>query len=166
VHELEEAENAATNPSARHRIGRELLLVLAGVAAMAVGASLLVEAVQRITQVESTQTALGLTLVGFATAFELVVLAWSAARRGASEAVVAGVVGSFAYKVTMTLGAGALARPLAIVDAAGLHRPWLAMIAALGVVILLAAPKGRLGRMAGVVLLAVYPLFVLTVFVA
>jgi cation:H+ antiporter len=166
VHELEEAETAATNPSARHRIGRELLLVLAGVAAMAVGASLLVEAVQRITQVESTQTALGLTLVGFATAFELVVLAWSAARRGASEAVVAGVVGSFAYNVTMTLGAGALARPLAIVDAAGLHRPWLAMIAALGVVILLAAPKGRLGRMAGVVLLAAYPLFVLTVFVA
>jgi cation:H+ antiporter len=59
----------------------------------------LVEAVQRITEVESTQTTPGLTVVGFATTFELVVLAWSAFRRGASEALVAGVVGSYAYNV-------------------------------------------------------------------
>jgi cation:H+ antiporter len=163
VHELEEAGHAAANPAARRRVGRELLLVLAGVAAMAAGAALLVEAVQRITHVESAQTVLGLTLVGFATAFELVVLAWSAARRGASEAVVAGVVGSFAYNVTMTLGAGALARPLAIVDAASLHFPWLAMLGALCLVVLLAAPKRRLGRAAGIVLLAAYPIFVLAV---
>lgn len=163
VHELEKAEHTAANPSAQGRIGRDLLLVLAGVAAMAVGATLLVDAVQRITYVESTQTRLGLTLVGFATAFELVVLAWSAARRGASEAVVAGVVGSFAYNVTMTLGAGALARPLSIIDAASLHLPWLAMIAALCVVVLLAVPKGRLGRVAGIMLLAAYPLFVVAV---
>jgi cation:H+ antiporter len=89
------------------------------------------------------------------------VLAWSAARRGASDVVVAGVVGSFAYNVTMTLGAGALARPLLIVDAASLHLPWLAVLAALCLVVLLAAPKGQLGRAAGVVLLAVYPIFVL-----
>ena len=101
-------------------------------------------------------------MVGFATAFELVVLAWSAARRGASEAAVAGVVGSFAYNVTMTLGAGALAWPLAIVDAARLHVPWLAMLAALSLVVLLAAPKARLGRVAGIVLLAAYLLFVLS----
>ena len=153
VHELEEAQHAATIPGRERRVGRELLLVFAGVAAMAAGASLLVEAVQRITHVESAQTALGLTLVGFATAFELVVLAWSAARRGASEAVVAGVVGSFAYNVTMTLGAGALARPLTIVDADSLHLPWVAMLAALCLVVLLAAPKGQLGRTTGVVLL-------------
>lgn len=137
--------------------------MLAGVAAMAGGATLLVEAVQRITHVESTQTVLDLTLVGFATAFELVVLAWSAARRGAFEAVVAGVVGSFAYNVTMTLGAGALARPLVIVDAANLHAPWLAMLAALCLVVLLAAPRAQLGRAAGIVLLAAYPLFILAV---
>jgi cation:H+ antiporter len=163
VHELEEAQEAAAHSGADRRVGRELFFVLAGVAAMAAGATLLVEAVQRITSVEAAQTMLGLTLVGFATAFELVVLAWSAARRGASEAVVAGVIGSFAYNVTMTLGAGALARPLAIMDATSLHAPWLAMLAALCVVVLLAAPTGRLGRRAGVILLSAYPLFVLAV---
>src|SRR2546423_13543001 len=131
VHELEEAEHAAATAGAQRRVGRELLLVLAGVAAMAAGASLLVEAVQRITRIESAQTVLGLTLVGFATAFELVVLAWSAARRGASEAVVTGVVGSFAYNVTMTLGAGALARPPANTAAAKLPGPRLALLAPL-----------------------------------
>jgi cation:H+ antiporter len=146
VHELQEAQEAAAHSGADRRVGRELFFVLAGVAAMAAGATLLVEAVQRITSVEAAQTVLGLTLVGFATAFELVVLAWSAARRGASEAVVAGVIGSFAYNVTMTLGAGALARPLAIMD-----------------VVLLAAPMGRLGRRAGIILLSAYPLFVLAV---
>ena len=87
------------------RFGWDLALVLAGIAAIAGGAMLLVEAVQRISGVKATQTRLGLTLVGFATGFELVMLAWSAARRGISGAV----VGSFAYNATMTLGAGALA---------------------------------------------------------
>ena len=163
VHELEEARETATAGAPAKRVGRELGMVLAGVVAMAGGASLLVEAVERMANLESTQMALGLTLVGFATAFELVVLAWSASRRGASEAVVAGVVGSFAYNVTMTLGAGALARPLVIADAKALHLPWLAMLASLGLVILLAAPVGRLGRPAGIALLAAYPLFLLVV---
>ncbi|MBI1777866.1 MAG: sodium:calcium antiporter [Proteobacteria bacterium] len=164
VHELQEVQEAvARGERTRRRVGRELALVLAGVAAMALGASLLVEAVQRITQVESMQTVLGLTVVGFATAFELVVLAWSAARHGASEAVVAGVVGSYAYNVTMTLGAGALAQPLVIMDPTRLHGPWLAMLAALCLVVLLAAPKARLGRAAGVVLLVAYPIFIAAV---
>ena len=162
VHELEEAEEALAG-KAPGRIGRELLMVIAGLAAMLAGAALLVEAVRRLANIESTETVLGLTVVGFATAFELVVLAWSVARRGASEAVVAGVVGSFAYNVTMTLGAGALARPLSILDARSLHGPWLAMIAALSLVVVLAARKFRLDRADGVILLAAYPAFLLAV---
>jgi len=127
---------------------------------MAIGATLLVEAVQRISGVEATQTRLGLTLVGFATGFELVVLAWSAARRGISEAVVAGVIGSFAYNVTMTLGAGALARPLVLAAAATLHLPLLVMVGSLAVVVLLATRRGQLGRLEGGVLLTLYPAFV------
>jgi len=159
VGELAEAREAA---EAGHssRVGRDLVLVLAGVAAMAGGATLLVEAVQRISGVEATQTRIGLTLVGFATGFELVVLAWSAARRGISEAVVAGVVGSFAYNVTMTLGAGALARPLVLVDAAVLHVPVLLMLGSLAVVVLLASRRRKLGRAEGGLLLALYPVFV------
>lgn len=144
------------------RIGRELLMVLAGVVAMAVGALALVEGVRAVSGVESTQTKLGLVVVGFATAFELVVLAWSSARRGISDAVVAAVIGSFAYNATMTLGAGALARPLRIADATSLHTGWIAMVVALGAVLLLSA-GGTITRARGVGLLALYPLFVVAV---
>jgi len=165
VGELAEAQDAAAagRPS---RFGRDLAFVLAGIAAMAAGAMVLVEAVQRISGVEATQTRLGLTLVGFATGFELVVLAWSAARRGISEAVVAGVVGSFAYNMTMTLGAGALARPLVLADAGRLYWPLLLMLGSLALVVLLATRRRQLGWAEGVVLLACYPAFVAWVLAA
>jgi cation:H+ antiporter len=154
------ATGAAVSTRARSRVGRDLLLVLAGLAAMAGGATVLVEAVRRLSGIEETQTKLGLTVVGFATAFELVVLAVSAARRGMPETVLASVVGSFAYNVTMTLGAGALARPLTVLAADQLHLPLLAMLGALLFVLALALPTGRLTRPAGALLLAAYPGFI------
>ncbi len=151
------------NPPRERRVGRELMFVIAGVLAMAVGASALVEGIRRLSGVESTQTRLGLIVLGFATALELMVLAWSAARRGITSAVVAGVVGSFTYNVTMTLGAGALARPLRIIDATSLRGPWILMVGALAIVILLAWRSGQLGHRAGVACLALYPVFVAAV---
>jgi cation:H+ antiporter len=159
--EIEEArEELAKGGKAPGRVGRELMLVLAGVIAMAVGGWLLVESVMRVTGIEATQTKLGLTLVGFATAFELVVLAWSTSRRGASEAAVAGVVGSFAYNMTMTLGAGALVHPLEIGDSSLLRGPLLLMLGALALPILLALPSGYLSRRSGAMLLTAYVGFV------
>jgi cation:H+ antiporter len=146
-----------------NRVGRDLVFVLLGVAAMAGGASLLVEAVRRISHIESTQTKLGLTVVGFATGFELVVLAWSAARRGASEVVVAGVVGSFAYNITMTLGTAALARPLVLKDVHQLHVPLLAMLASSVLVIAFAGPRRVLTRFHAVALFLAYGAFVLAI---
>jgi hypothetical protein len=97
---------------------------------MAGGATVLVEAVRRLSGIEGTQTKLGLTVVGFTTAFELIVLAAAAGRRGMPETVLASVVGSFAYNVTMTLGAGALARPLQVLAADQLRLPLLALLGA------------------------------------
>jgi cation:H+ antiporter len=157
----EVAELGETGPVTRtRRVGRELALVLGGVATLAIGSIVLVEAIRSISGVESTQTNLSLTLVGFATTLELVVLAWSTARRGVTEAVVAAVVGSFAYNATMSFGAAALVRPLSITDADLLHGPLVVMLAGLVAVIALAAPRARLGRAAATVLLAAYPAFV------
>lgn len=155
--ELDEARQHQDSDGRRGRVGREMALVLLGVGATVGGAVLLVDGVRGITHVESTQTRLGLILVGFATAFELVVLAWSAARRGITEAVVAGVIGSFAYNVTMSLGAGALARPLHIRAATQLHGPWIAMLGSLAAVLVLSIPSGKVSRPAGIALLASYP---------
>lgn len=158
--ETGELEEAARSSARTSRVGRELVLVVVGTAAIVVGASLLVEAVRRFTDVEADQTRLSLTIVGFATAFELVVLAWSSARRGITDAVVAAVVGSYAYNATMTLGAAAVITPLDVADASLLHIPMLAMLAALVLVLVLSFRAGRLDRADAVVLLGGYVLFV------
>lgn len=160
--ESAEVEEAAEAPRTR-RAGRELALVLAGLAAMVVGATLLVDGVRDLVDAEADQAKVSLTVVGFATGFELVVLAWSSARRGISEAVVAGVVGSYAYNATMTLGAAAVVRPLGLSDSALLRLPLVAMVAALALVLALAAPDQRLGRRGGIALLAAYPVYVVGV---
>ena len=145
---------------ARSRVGRDLVLVAVGLAAMAGGTTVLVEAIRRLSGIEGTQTKLGLTVVGFATAFELIVLAAAAGRRGMPETVQASVVGSFAYNVPMTLGAGVLARPLQVLAADQLRLPLLALLGALVAVLALARPTGRLSRPAAALLLAAYPAFI------
>ena len=162
--ELEEAADEIAELTAegrgRRRVGRELAVVLAGLAAMVVGATLLVDGVRDLVGTEADQVRVSLTVVGFATGFELVVLAWSSARRGITEAVVAGVVGSFAYNATMTLGIAAVVRPLRVTDAALLHPPMVAMLAALAAVLVLASRRRELRRSDGWVLLGLYPVFV------
>lgn len=160
--ETAELGEAAQGQAEGHqgRVGEELGLVLAGLAAMVVGATLLVDGVRNLVDGEGDQARVSLTIVGFATGFELVVLAWSAARRGISEVVVAGVVGSYAYNATMTLGAAAVVRPLRVTDAALLNGPMIAMLVALAAVLVLAARHRQLSRTSGLVLLAAYPVFV------
>ena len=60
----------------------------------------------------------------------------------------------------MSLGAGALARPLVIADASLLRGPLVVMLAALAAVIALGVPRVRLRRASAVALLAAYPVFV------
>jgi cation:H+ antiporter len=158
VEEARERAGAVTGP--RRRVTRDLVVVLAGVAAMSVGATALVEGTRHLASSGPSQARLSLTVVGFATAFELVVLAVAAARRGATEVVVAAVVGSFAYNATMTLGASALARPLRISDAGVLHVPLVFMVGALAVVVGVGSIGHRVGRLGGALLLGCYPVFV------
>jgi cation:H+ antiporter len=164
--ELAEAKEKAAAETTGRRMGGDLVMILAGIVAMSIGATALVEGIRHIAHADSSQTTLSVTLVGFATAFELVVLAWSAARRGASEVVVAAVVGSFAYNATMTLGASALARPLHISDPAHIHLPLLAMIGSLLLVLSLAWRRRQLHRRSGIVLLLCYPAFIVAVLVS
>ena len=144
------------------RVGVDLAWVFAGLVALTLGSMVLVEGVRQITDIESTQTRLGLTVVGFATAFELVVLAFSASRHGVTEAVIAGVIGSYAYNMTMSLGVGALVAPISITDSGLLHAPLIVMLALLGVAIVLGVRRGSLGRRDAVVLFCGYPVFVFT----
>jgi cation:H+ antiporter len=135
-----------------------LLLAVAGIGVMLLGGNAAVAgAVRVVDALGQSDTAVGLTLLALATTAELFALVWSAARRGATEIAVAGVVGSAAYNATATLGAAALARPLTV---SGLGPP-AAVAAVLPLVIVALAWRGHLNRLAGAALVAGYVAFVL-----
>lgn len=141
------------------RLGPELTLVLFGLAALTGGSILLVEGVRQLSGIESTQTRLGLTVVGLATAFELVVLAWSAGRRGLTETIVAAVLGSFVYNLTMSLGAGAVIAPITISEPIHLRAPYVVMGALLLAVLMMTRRGEQVTRSRGLALVTAYALF-------
>jgi cation:H+ antiporter len=149
--EVEDETGAGRSPAAA------LGLALAGVVLMLVGGDLAVEgAVRVVDSLASTDSAIGLTVLALATTAELFALVLTAVRHSVPEVALAGVVGSAAYNATATLGAAALAAPLAVdgvLAAAG-------AAAALPLVVLALAPRGRLGRPAGALLCAGYAAYV------
>ena len=150
----DESEAAKGRPAAL-----ALALALAGIAVMVAGGWLAVAGAQRaVATLGLTDTAVGLTLLALATTAELFALAWSAIRRDVPEVAIAGVVGSVAYNATATLGAAAVTRPLAVT---GMLAPAIAA-AALPVALLALAPRGRLTRPAGALLIAGYLVFLVT----
>jgi cation:H+ antiporter len=137
-----------------------LAMALAGLGLMVAGGWLAVGGAERVVRALAiSDSAVGLTLLALATTAELFALAWVALRRGIAEIAVAGVIGSVAYNATATLGAAALVRPLAVGSLL-----WPAAAAAvLPLVLLAAAPRGRLGRWTGAVLVAGYAAWVTAV---
>jgi cation:H+ antiporter len=124
---------------------------------MLVGGDLAVAgAVRVVDSLACPDSAIGLTVLALATTAELFALVLTAVRHSVPEVALAGVVGSAAYNATATLGAAALAAPLAVdgvLAAAG-------AAAALPLVVLALAPRGRLGRPAGALLCAGYAAYV------
>jgi len=156
--ELAELDDDAEHGERSATVG--LLLSLVGVAAMLVGGDLAVNGAVRVVEsFGSTDSAVGLTVLALATTAELFALVFAAVRHDVPEIAVAGVVGSAAYNATATLGAAALVRPLSV---EGLAVP-AAVAAVLPIVILLLAPRGRLGRPAAALLVAGYVAFVVVV---
>jgi cation:H+ antiporter len=137
-----------------------LLLAVLGIGLMLAGGDLAVRGAERVVDsLGRSDSAVGLTILALATTAELFALVLTAARHDVPEIAVAGVVGSAAYNATATLGAAALARPLAVggvLPAAGLG-------VALPVLLLLVTRAGRLGRVVGGVLVAGYLGYVVAV---
>lgn len=134
-----------------------LALAVGGIALMAAGGWVAVGGAERVVQALSlTDSAVGLTLLALATTAELFALAWAAGRRGVSEIAVAGVIGSVAYNATASLGVAALVRPLAVT---GIVVPSI-VAAILPLALLALAPRARLTRAAGALLVVGYATWV------
>jgi cation:H+ antiporter len=159
--ELEEPEKGSPAPQ---NDTRAAVLVVAGVAAMAVGGWLAVAGAERIgDSLGLRQSVVGLTFVALATTAELFALVWAAFRRGVEELALAGVLGSAVYNATATLGVAALVHPLRV---SGLEsQAWLAAALPAALVVYAVMFK-RVGRIGGGLLVAIYGAYLAFTFAA
>jgi cation:H+ antiporter len=156
VGELAELGEREHDDDDEEAAGRALLMVLLGVLAMVAGGALAVRGAESLVGVLHVgESVIGLTVLALATSAEMVALVWAARRRGLSELVVAGTVGSVAYNSTVTLGLAALVSPLGL----GRHNvitTVAALTAVLPLVLFAAARSGVLPRAVGAVLVVAY----------
>lgn len=146
--EVSEAAGVADGSSTR-----ALVLLLSGLGLMVAGGDLAVAGAVRVAAAFGVRdSAVGLSVLALATTAELLALFWSSARRGLGEVAVAGLVGSAACNATASLAAAALTRPLVV---SGIRSAALAA-AVLPLVAIVLARRGRLGRVAGLALVAGY----------
>ena len=135
---------------------RALLFVVLGLLGMVFGGYLAVRGAEGLVTVFGVaESVVGLTVLALATSAEMVALVWSAHRRGVTEVVVAGAVGSVAYNATVSLGLAALVSPLGL----GRASPALeigVVTAVLPLVLLVGRRTGGLPRPLGAALLAGY----------
>jgi cation:H+ antiporter len=113
VAELGEPDGRRRPAADDAQTSRALLLVLLGLLGMVVGGYLAVRGAEGLVEVfHVAESSIGLTVLALATSAEMVALVWAARRRGITELVVAGAVGSVAYNATVSLGLAALVNPL------------------------------------------------------
>jgi cation:H+ antiporter len=141
-----------------HPLWRSLGLTLIGLAMMASGGHFTVDGARAVAVLAGvSETAIGLTLVALATSIEMVVLSIVPVLKGHPELTIGGIIGSYAYDATLTLGVAALVSPLAVGDEPVLVP--VGFMLGLLVLLLLLMRRGRLHRLSGLLFLALYAVY-------
>lgn len=141
---------------------KPVLLTFGGLAAMALGGPALVEGALRLTQaIGLSQGVVGATVVSLGTGAEMIALGVSAARKKRSDILVGGILGSFAYNLLVTLGLAATLHPLPVDSHVAL--PFMVVV---HLVLLALIWYGKIPRMGGALLVAMYVVYLVMVVLA
>ncbi len=140
--------------------------IAAGLAALVIGSRLLIIGATDIAlALGVSEAAVGLTLVAVGTSLPELATSVVAALRKHSDVAVGNVIGSCIFNILGILGLTAIVRPIEVVERIGTVDVWI-MLAVAVLVTPLLLWRGRIGRLAGVVLLTLYVVYVTTLFSA
>jgi cation:H+ antiporter len=140
-------------------------LSFGGLAAMAVGGPAIVEGALRLAQIIGIgQGVIGATIVSLGTGAEMIALGVSAARKKRSDILVGGILGSFAYNLLVTLGLAATIHTLPVDS----HVTFIALpvMIVIHLALLALVWYGKIPRVIGGLLVAVYIAYLIAVVVA
>lgn len=158
---LHEAEEIQTTESTAVGIG----YLAAGLAALVVGSRLLIIGSTDIaTNWGVSEAVIGLTLVAAGTSLPELATSIVAAIRKHSDVAVGNAVGSNIFNILGILGITSLVRPIGVAEQIARVDVWVMLAAGVAVVPLLLI-RGRIGRIAGVMALALYVAYLVVLFV-
>ena len=142
-------------------MAKALPLLLAGMAAVAVGAEFLVNgAVVSARLLGVPEAVIGLTVVAFGTSLPELATCIAAAMKREGDVIIGNIVGSNVFNILFILGVAASVKPMPMASGMGLVDYGTMGAATLALSVLLLT-SGKLGRVFGVLSLAAYLAFVL-----
>ena len=149
--ELDEIEPSQRSP---------LLMLIVGIVTLLVGSELLVQgAVAGGAALKVPEAVIGMTLIAFGTSLPELTACVAAARKGQSDIIVGGIVGSNIFNILSVMALSAVVRPLVIDERfVPLDMPVVVAVTVLFAVLLLFV--GRIGRPAGIAMAVGYGTFV------
>ncbi|GLV60474.1 sodium:calcium antiporter [Dictyobacter sp. S3.2.2.5] len=152
-------------PGDRRLRWKPLLLTIGGLAAMAIGGPAMVEGALRLASIAGLgQGVIGATIVSLGTGAEMIALGISSARKRQSDILIGGILGSFAYNLLVTLGLAAAIHPLPVDAPIRLIALPIMIVAHLA--LLACVWYGKITRLVGSLLVAVYILYLIIVVLA
>lgn len=139
--------------------GNPLVLVTVGILTLVIGAEILVQgAVAGGVALGIPEAVIGMTVIAFGTSLPELTACIAAARKGQSDMIVGGIVGSNIFNILSVMGLSAVAKPLLIDPRFILFDlPVVLVVTLIFSVFLLVV--GKIGRIAGGVMAASYILF-------
>jgi len=154
--EVEEDEKKDDDDS---MLSNPYILVFLGIGVLVVGSEILVQgAVVGGRALGVPEAVIGMTLIAFGTSLPELTACVAAARKGQSEMIVGGIVGSNIFNILSVMAISAVVKPL-VIEPRFLHfdLPAVLLVTAVFSIFLLFA--GRIGRVVGGVMVAAYVLF-------
>lgn len=149
----EEALDAAQSGK-KQAVWKMILMVFVGVGMIVLGSDLSVDAATAIATGFMTERLVGLTIVALGTSLPELVTSCTAAVKGKSDIAVGNIVGSNIFNILFVVGTTALITPVPY--SANFTVDSIVAVAAVVLLLVCAAPKKKLGRMGGVIMLAGY----------
>jgi cation:H+ antiporter len=141
---------------------RPMLMLAAGIAILLIGSEILVQgAVAGGVALGVPEAVIGMTLVAFGTSVPELTACIAAARKGHSDVIVGGIIGSNIFNILSVLGISALFKPL-LIDPAFANLDLYVVIGVTAVFSFFLLAIGRIGRLAGGVMALGYLAFIVT----
>ena len=154
LHGAKDKGSDDTAPSKTLSVGRALLMLVVGLACLVAGSNIFVDGATEVAaRLGVSEAVIGLTVVAGGTSLPELATSVMAARKGSSDIALGNVVGSNVFNILWILGFCSVIAPL---PAAGLTVVDYAVMALGLLLVWLFALRGRINRLHGAILIAVF----------